>query len=108
MVKYLCESGVDPEEIGAVIPWKKNRLFEWFEGKLDPETFERVLAERQESRGKKPQPWRNFVAEGELIYANGRTYAFDRMWGHSTVEAMELIARKFNDRGVSFRESDLS
>ena len=44
----------------------------------------------------------------ELIYANGRTYAFDRMWGSRTAEAMELIERKFRDRGISFRESDLA
>ena len=107
LVKCLCESGVDPEEIRAAISWKKKRLFEWFEGKYGPEEFERLLAERQDSRGKKQQPWRYFIEEGELIYANGRTYAFDRMWGHRTVEAMELIVRQFKDRGISFRESDL-
>lgn len=107
MVKYLCESGVDPEEIRAVIPWKK-RLFECFEGKLDLETFERALAERQESRGRKPQPWRYFVDKGELIYRNEKTYAFDRMWGNRTAEAMELIVRKFKDGGISFRKSNLS
>ena len=34
--------------------------------------------------------------------------AFDRMWGNRTAEAMELIERKFRDRGISFRESDLA
>ena len=88
LVKYLCDSGVNPEEIRSVVPWKKNRLFEWFEGKLDSELFEQALAERQESRGRKPQPWRYFVGEEELIYTSERTYAFDRMWGNRTAEAM--------------------
>ena len=106
MVKQLCDTGVDPEAMREVIPWKKNRLFEWFDGKLDPETFGRVLAERQESRGRKPQPWRYFIGEDELIYANGRTYAFDRMWGHRTEEAMELLVRHFKDKGIDFKRSD--
>lgn len=108
LVKYLCDSGVDPQEIRAVIPWKKNRLFEWFEGEMDTGTFERLLAERQESRGTKPQPWRYFVGDGELIYSNGRTYAFDRMWGNRTAEAMDMLVRKFQDRGISFRKSDVA
>jgi len=106
MVRHLCDSGVDPEEIRAVIPWKKNRLFEWFEGKLDAEKFERALAERQESKGKKPQPWRYFVGDDELIYTSQRTYAFDRMWGNRTAEAMELLVRNFKEKGISFKESD--
>jgi hypothetical protein len=76
------------------------------DGKLDSETFGRVLAERQESRGRKPQPWRYFIGEDELIYADGRTYAFDRMWGHRTQEAMELLLRHFKDKGIAFKRSD--
>jgi len=106
MVKYLCNAGVDPEEIRAAITWKKKRLFEWFEGKLASETFERALAERQESGGKKPQPWRYFVGEDELIYTGQRTYAFDRMWGNRTAEAMELLVRNFKDKGIAFKKSE--
>jgi len=74
---------------------------------IDPEsTFGRVLAERQESRGRKPQPWRYFIGEDELIYTDGRTYAFDRMWGHRTEEAMELLVRHFKDKSIDFKRSD--
>lgn len=105
IIRYLCESGVHPEQIRAVITWKKNRLFRWFDGRLDSESFEQALAEWQESRGRKPQPWRYFVGEDELIYVNDKTYAFDRMWGNRTAEAMDLIVREFGDKGISYQES---
>ena len=104
MVKYLCDSGVEPEEIQSIITWKRNRLFAGFEGNLDIETFETVLTERQISNGKKPQPWRYFIGEGELIYSKGKTYAFDKMWGQRTAEAMDLLVKKYKAKGISYRK----
>jgi hypothetical protein len=43
-----------------------------------------------------------------LIYRNGKTYAFDRMWGNRTIEAMDLLVRNFADKGISFRQAAAS
>lgn len=106
LVKYLCDSGVDPEDIRALIPWKKNSLFRSFDGKLGAEDFERALGDLMETDGKKRQPWRYFIADDELIYSNGRTYAFHRMWGNRTAEAMEILASRFQDRRIAFNASE--
>lgn len=106
MVKYLCDSGVDPEEIWAQITWKKNSLFKWFDGKLDAEAFEKALGDQMEAAGKKRQAWRYFIADDELIYSNGKTYAFHRMWGNRTAEAMGILTSHFKDRRIAFSASE--
>ena len=105
IVKYLCDSGVDPEEIRNIIPWKQKSLMRWVKGRLDPAAFEQALTDQLVSEGKKPQPWRYFIGQDELIYTAGRTYAFHRMWGHRTAEALGLLAEHYKDKGFSYRES---
>jgi hypothetical protein len=106
IVKYLCDSGVDPGDIRALIPWKKNSLFRWFDGKLDSDAFEQALGDLMEADGKKRQPWRYFIADDELIYSNGKTYAFHRMWGSRTAEAMEILTSYFKDRHIAFNATE--
>ena len=106
MVKYLCDSGVDPDDIWQVITWKKNSLFKWFDGELDSEAFEKALGDQMEAAGKKRQPWRYFIAEDELIYSNGKTYAFHRMWGNRTAEAIGMLTSHFKDRRIAFNVSE--
>jgi hypothetical protein len=105
LVKYLCESGVTPDEIWALIPWKKNSLFRSFDGRLDSESFEKALGDQLVNEGKKRQPWRYFIEADELIYSNGKTYAFHRMWGSQTEKALDLITRHFKDKHVEFKAS---
>ncbi len=45
-------------------------------------------------------------SDDELIFANGKTYAFHKMWGRRTVEALEILVNRFNDQQISFKESD--
>jgi hypothetical protein len=105
IVKYLCDSGVAPEEIWELIPWKRNVLFKSFEGKLDSEAFEKALGDQMEANGKNRQPWRHFISDDELIYSNGRTYAFHKMWGNATAKALGILSEHFKDKGISFKES---
>jgi hypothetical protein len=106
LVKYLCDSGVDPEDILALIPWKKNSLFRRLDGKLDSAAFEKALGDLMVADGKQRQPWRYFIADEELIYSNGKTYAFHRMWGSRTADAMQILANHFKDKHVAFSVSE--
>ena len=87
IIRYLCASGVDPEQVRETIAWRSKAL-RVVSGNLDAVNFERALADQLISDGKKPQTNRFFIADDELIHANGKTYAVTKMWGHRTAEAM--------------------
>ena len=59
-----------------------------------------------EADGKKRQPWRYFISDDELIYDKGRTYAFHRMWGACTAEALEILSNQYRDMGIGYKESE--
>jgi hypothetical protein len=105
IVKYLCDSGITPGEIWSLITWKKNSLFKWFDGELNADAFEKALGDEMVANGKQRQPWRYFINEGELIYSNGKTYAFHRMWGQRTAEALSILVNHYKKMDISFKES---
>ena len=107
VVKYLCDVGVNPDEIDAQITWKNNMLRS-FDGDLDSIAFEKALSEKMKDEGKKVQPRRYFIADDELIHANGKTYAFHKMWGRRTSEALDILTSKYKKFNISYSEtSDL-
>ena len=105
IVKYLCDCGIDPELIDSLIPWR-GKMFYSFVGSLDSAAMEKAISEKQISIGTKPQPKRYFIDDDELIFANGKTYAFHKMWGRRTVEALEILVNHFEDKQIGFKESD--
>jgi RecB family endonuclease NucS len=105
VVQHLCATGVDPEVIRQTIAWKKSALRDC-EGILDANSFTEKLAEQLRSEGKKAQVKRYFIADDELIHANGRTYAFTRMWGPRTIKAIRELLEAFPDAGISVEPSD--
>jgi hypothetical protein len=105
VVKHLCDSGINPDEIAAVISWNKN-AFRYFDGKVDSETYMMEFIKQNESLGRKSKPTRYFCKDHQLIYANNRTYALTKMWGRRTVEALELITNKWSDLSIEFYESE--
>ena len=105
IIRYLCSSGVNPEEIRAIITWKPSTLRD-AQGTLGSRQFGKALAEQLISEGKKPQSTkRYFIEDDELIHANEKTYAVTKMWGNRTAEAMGLLVDRFKDKGVSYHES---
>lgn len=104
IVKYLCDQGVSPEEIGALITWKKNS-FRSLEGELSSAEFEVKMAAQMKAEGLIIRPRRYFIDDSELIYSNSRTYAFHKMWGTRTEEAMKILADNFKDKDISFQVS---
>ncbi len=106
VVRYLCEKGVDPEEIRQALAWRKS-LFADFEGRLESEAFEQQLIERWQKEGKDPARMRYFLADNELIYANGRTYAVSAKWGARAKKGLMQLVEAFGDHGIECSESTL-
>lgn len=104
VIRHLCDSGVDPDEIRAAITWKSN-MMRVVEGNFDSVEFEKKLAEQLVSEGNKPETRRYFIGDDELIHANGKTYAVTKMWGTRTAEAIDLLLEKFSEHRISYRES---
>ena len=107
VIRHLCDSGVDPEEIREMITWRRNmmRVVEGIHASVE---FEKKLAEQLLSEGNKPQTRRYFIKDSELIHANGKTYAITKMWGRRTTEAIDLILGKFSSYGISYGESSVN
>ena len=104
VVRHLCDSGVDPEEIRSTITWRKKNIMCDLEGNLESDEFEKQLTEMFKSENRSVPP-RYFMKNDELIRANGKTYALIRGWGPRTVEAIDLLLEKFPERGISYSES---
>lgn len=72
-VSAAINIGKTPEEIQALIDWRKN-LFVSFEGNLDSEKcIEESM--KQDKGGALPRSKRFFCDEGELFHSQGKTYA---------------------------------
>jgi hypothetical protein len=104
IVKYLCNSGVDPEDIIKLFSWRSN-AFRHFKGELDSDTYNETFNQENEALGKKSKASRYFSNDDELIYANGRTYALTKMWGRNTIRAMDGLVKAWADLGIKYEES---
>lgn len=105
VVKYLCDQGINPDEIDSLITWKNNMLRS-FDGELDSLAFEKVLSEKMNAEGKMVKPKKYFIKNDELIYANGKTYAFHKMWGPRTTEALDILMEKYKGMNIAYSESE--
>ena len=104
MIRYLCDSGVDPEAVREAISWRPNAL-RFVAGTLPSKEFEKALAGQMIAEGNKPYTNRYFIEEDELIRAHGSTYAVTKMWGPRTAKAMDDLVSTFRDENISYRES---
>ncbi|SCZ68383.1 PDDEXK family nuclease [Thiohalomonas denitrificans] len=102
----VYSKGANPEDVAKLIDWKPN-LVRSAEGTLGSGEMYDAITEQLESEGKTSTAKRYFLADDELMHANGRTYALTKMWGRSTVEAMQVIVDKYSDLNVCFREAEI-
>ena len=107
VIRILCDSGVDPEEIREVVKWRRDTM-RVVDGILDSVEFEKKLAKQLLSEGNKPDTRRYFTKDDELIHANGKTYALTNQWGRRTTKAMDSILGKFSSYEISYRESSVN
>lgn len=100
VVKHLCDSGISPKQIVECITWRRNSLFWTIEGKLDSDEFVRRASDAKRN-GRTFDPLRYFIAEEELIHADGHTYALTNQWGNRTFAAIQSLLTQFPDKQVS-------
>lgn len=99
IVKPLIESGVTPEAIAETIPRRKNVLFYCFDEELDEEQVAERLME-EDKGGAIPKYRRYFSREDELFHVDGKTYILTNQWGRQTLEAVELLQKRFPELGI--------
>lgn len=100
--KRLCESGIMPDQIAALFTWRNNAFYA-LEGTIAAADFERLASEKAASGGPTFDPPRWFCEEGELFHANGKTYAFSKMWGGKNWHrAMNLLKEKYPQFKIEF------
>ena len=99
VIKPIIDSGVSPEQVVDVIPWRKNILFYSFDEELDEEQVVAQLME-EDTGGAIPKYKRYFSKEEELFHIEGKTYILTNQWGHRTLEAVELLKSKFSNMGI--------
>ena len=97
IVFALCKSGRSPDEISEAIDCTKS-LFQSADGVLKSEGFVQALAHS----GTRFDPIRWFYSDDELIYFNGKTFAFTNQWGTNTESAMQKLIEHFNPQNIAF------
>lgn len=97
-VKGLCELGVTPSEITAASPFGPERLWFWVDGTLDAGEF----LERAKEGPREFDDARWFYEDGQLIHAEGKTWAFKNQWGPSTTRMLEALVAAFSSKGLSY------
>ena len=104
VVKFLCDSGVDPEDIIRQFAWRSN-AFRRFPRELDSEAYIEAFTLENSALGRKSKASRYFCSDEELIYSNGKTYALTKMWGRNTARAMDELVTAWPDKQINYEES---
>lgn len=105
VIRGLVNAGVDPEAIRATIDWKSTILIP-VDGTLNTVAYEKALAAQLIAQGRKPQTHRFFIADDDLIHANGKTYAATKMWGDRTTLAIDELLKAFPGHEIAYREAE--
>lgn len=96
LCKWLCEKGINPEEIAGLFDWRGHVWFS-VSGVLGAVEFDKQASEK----GFDSRRW--FCEDGDLVHANGKTYAFSNQWGGSNWHrAMNLLKEKYPQYKIAF------
>ena len=101
IIRALCDAGVDPDAIRKTVPWKST-ILNPIEGILDADAYEKALAAQLIENGRKPQVYRFFIDNSDLIHANGTTYAVTKLWGERTTLAIDALLKAFPGHDISY------
>lgn len=102
VARTLVEGGKTPDEIVRCLDRPENQLWRSVAGKVDNEAFCRKLLEESQN-GPSFEPRRWYCEDDELMYSNGRTYAFSNQWGgEKWHNAMMQFKKSFPEFEISF------
>jgi len=101
--KRLCENGVPPDKITELMDWRRNRVWRVAPGQLGSGDFLQAMTTATAQGEGAFDAGRWYCDEGQLVHANGKTYAFSNQWGgEKWQEAMVRIKAAFPDAGISY------
>jgi len=107
VVKHLVKNGITPEKLHETLyPIKRNRSFFDIVGEVeDVEEFSRIAEREAEKNGKRFDPRRWHLKEGDLFPKEGKTYAFTDQWGRDFHDAMKLLQECFPEIDLKWSPS---
>lgn len=105
VVSGALRNGVTPQQVIEAIPWRRNRLFEVFEGTLSAEQAQEHIMKKDEG-GAIPRAKRFFCGDGEVFHTNNKTYVLSNQWGNRTLEAIESLAKAFPSLAVEIKPTE--
>jgi len=94
VIKPIIESGIHPDKIAELIPWRTKTLFYKFDEILDEESvIERLM--KEDAGGKVKKYNRYFSKEDELFHVDDKTYLLTNQWGRQTLDAVNILTASF-------------
>ncbi len=101
--KFLCDKGINPEDITALFDWRPANVWYSVEGTADCTRFAKLASEARAACGANFSSARWFCADDDLAHANGKTYAFSNQWGGKEWHrAMQLLIEKYGHFGINY------
>ncbi len=105
IISGVLHSGGTPQQVAEAMAWRKNRLFQVFNGKLSAEeVYEKIM--NDDAGGKVPRTKRYFVEENQLFHFENKTYALSNQWGVRTIEAAESLSEMFPLLNIKINPSE--
>jgi hypothetical protein len=104
VVQALAKRGHTPEAMWQFVPTGLRRGWRWAEGELDSPTLVEACTASAAAAGRTFRPKRWYVDDDELIYAEGKTWAFSRMWGTRMQEYASRIIEGCSEHGIELQQ----
>ena len=102
LISGVLANGGTPEQVMETVPWRKNRLFEVFEGRLSADEVCDLLM-KADAGGALPRTKRYFCDEQEIFHVANKTYVLTNQWGKRALEAAELMAKVFPELAIQIK-----
>lgn len=107
VARELVQNGVSPEDVAAHVPWRAKNMWVSVEGEIgNTEEFvtRATIQAQAQQRGFDPKRW--FLDPDQLIFAQGRTYAFSNQWGKQWSDGMDLLSAAYPQFKIVYHESN--
>ena len=105
LVSAVLENGGTPQQIMEAISWRKNRLFEVFDGTINAEqVVEQIM--KDDAGGKLPRAKRFFCNDGEVFHFQNETYVLTNQWGTDVLKAVDSLDKMFPNLNIKIKQSE--
>lgn len=105
--RFLVEQGIAPEKLATLCGAQAKRAIVSVNGKVKAEEFYSLLNKELARQDRVFDQSRYFCAEDELLYFEGRTYAFRNQWGgEDWMQAMVDLRDAHPQIAIEFKASE--